>query len=244
MCGLILDKSSEDKLFNYIKHSLNYTCVSRFSRLVLLQNISKLPSLNLFKKMYLERWFTAFVETECFLRLDYASVHKLLSSSKLRITSEVQVFNAADAWVRYDIETRKQYAKTLLLQVRFPLLSDSAISHLLSKNSSFKLIDICCSIGIEFLSKKIKFLHNSENFYTNRYCTQSISTSNLLINENSVFYKSNIYSFYNKYNLSYINITEAASIEKYSFASNKFEKVAVLPNSLEQHTYFSLCVLI
>ena len=110
----------------------------------------KLSNLDQFTKMYLERWFIVFAETKFFLKLDYAFVHRLLSSSNLRITSEVQVFDAADAWVRYDIETRKKYAKTLLLQVRFPLVSDSAVSHILRKDSSFKQIDICCAIGIEF----------------------------------------------------------------------------------------------
>ena len=119
MCGLILNKSSEDKLFNYIKHSLDYTCESRFSRIISLRNVSKLPSLNRFTKMYLERWFTVFVETECFLELDYASVHKLLSSSNSHITSEIEVFDAVNSWITYNTEKRNKYAKDLFLKVRF-----------------------------------------------------------------------------------------------------------------------------
>ena len=184
MCSLTLNKTLEEKLTNFIKSIISYRW---FNNMIILQMFCKLPSLDQFTKMYLERWFTVFVETKCFLKLDYAFVHRLLSSSNLRITSEVQVFDAVDAWVRYDIETRKKYAKTLLLQVRFPLLSDSAVSHILNKNSSFKQIEECCAIVNEILKKKIKFLHKSENYFTNRYCSKSISTSKLLLNDNSVF---------------------------------------------------------
>ena len=47
-------------------------------------------------------------ETKNFLELDIESVKKVLLSSDLHITSEIEVFNAADAWIRYKLNERKK----------------------------------------------------------------------------------------------------------------------------------------
>ena len=76
----------------------------------MIQIFSKLPSLGHFTKMYFERWFTVFVETRSFLEQDFTFLLKLLSSSNLYITSEIEVFDAADAWMSHDFDKRKDYA--------------------------------------------------------------------------------------------------------------------------------------
>ena len=66
-------------------------------------------------------------DTQNFLELDYFLVAKILASSDLVITSEVEVYNAADRWLKYKIEERRKFAKHLLLKVRLPLLSDNTL---------------------------------------------------------------------------------------------------------------------
>ena len=89
MSSFTQNKSLEEKLYNLIKSSLNYECTTRFDRLTILTVLSKLQTLNHYTKTYFERWFTLLAETNCFLELDYAFLYKLLSSSNLRITSEI-----------------------------------------------------------------------------------------------------------------------------------------------------------
>ena len=155
MSSFTQNKSLEEKLYNLIKSSLNYECTTRFDRLTILTVLSKLRTLNHYTKTYFERWFTLFAETNCFLELDYAFLYKLLSSSNLRITSEIEVFDAVEAWIGHKLEERSKYAKSLLMQVRFPLLSDSALKYILNKESSFKQVEECRTITNDVLNKKL-----------------------------------------------------------------------------------------
>ena len=45
---------------------------------------------------YIYRWFTVIAKTENFRQLDFNNVNKILSSSELNISSELEVFNASD----------------------------------------------------------------------------------------------------------------------------------------------------
>ena len=48
---------------------------------------------------YAERCFLMVAETKNFLELEFALVKKILQSSKLHITSELEVFYAANDWI-------------------------------------------------------------------------------------------------------------------------------------------------
>ena len=123
-------------------------------------------------------------------------MHKLLSSSNSHITSEIEIFDAADAWISYNTEDRSKYAKSLLLQVRFPLLSDCALKHTLNKTSLFKQIKDCRKVIEDILKKKTIFLNKSESYFTNRYCNQPVPMAiNRLFDDYSVLYKDDIYTF-------------------------------------------------
>ena len=238
MCSFLLNKSSEDELYKFIKSSLNYECVSRFNKLVLLQMFSKLPSLNYFTKTYIERWFTLFLETNCFLEVDYAFLYKLLTSSNLLITSEIEVFDAADAWISHKFEERSGYAKSLLLQVRFPLLSDCALKYILNKESSFKQVEECRTIIDDVLNNKLNYLQKPKNYITNRYCTQPVSTCEELISKYSVCHKGEVYDF----DYSFDNDCNS-EIVKYFPSEGTYIQFANLHNILPLHTDYSLCVL-
>ena len=80
-------------------------------------------------------------ETNNFIELDFFTVSKILTSSELNITSELEVFYAADKWLTYNITNHSRFAKSLLQKVRLPLLSYHALHYLLNRTSSFTAID-------------------------------------------------------------------------------------------------------
>ena len=229
MCGLMFKKRSEEKLYKYIKHNLNYKISSRFGTLISFQMLSKLPSIDKFTKAYLERWFTVFVETGFFLDMDYALVRKLFSSSNLNITSETEVFDAADAWISHNTKHRRKHAKSLLLQVRFSLLSGYALNHALRKTSSFRQVEECSVIIDDVLNGNIVVSHKPKNYSTNRSCTQPISMSAKLLNARSVCYKGKVITFNRK-----------TSVEKYFPASNKINTLVNYCQNLKKPLSFQL----
>ena len=82
-----------------------------------------------------------FVDSNSFLKLDFKSVSRILSSSELNIDSEMEVFNVIVSWLGHNKE-RSKYAKGIFLKVRLSLLSDPALKLITEKISCF--IDIFC----------------------------------------------------------------------------------------------------
>ena len=99
--------------------------------------ISKLFSL---KKVFktslgiIERWFATVTDSKDFLELDFICVSAVLNSSELLIDSELQVFNAMNAWLNHNSIERSKYAKYLLQRVRLSLLTIPALNNILCKN--------------------------------------------------------------------------------------------------------------
>ena len=124
--------------------------------------------------------FTMVAETQCFLDLDYTLVLKLLGSCNLETTSEIEVFQAADKWVSHKPEARIDYAKHLLLQIRFPLLSDHALEYVLGKAVAFKTDRSCRGLMRDILREKRDFFKcKSKTYFTNRYCKQQNESNKL-----------------------------------------------------------------
>ena len=98
-------------------------------------NIFNLSKSSIESMRLIERCFPMIVDSDNFFELDFISVKKVLSSSSLNIDSELQVFNAADSWLSYDLIERSKYAKDLLSQVRLPLLSIPALKQVLDRVS-------------------------------------------------------------------------------------------------------------
>ena len=125
---------------------------------------------------YIERWFTSVVETESFFELEFSDLMKILKNSELLITSELEVYEAAEKWLRCDIKERKKFAKDLLLATRLPLLSKLTLKKLLKKSSIFTKLDDCNKVLKEILENKMKFYQNMTSTpATTRYCNQLIS---------------------------------------------------------------------
>ena len=122
-------------MFKYLKIKITLQNVATYYQL------SKLYSLKYIvhdTKAYIHSWFTTVAETNNFLELDFFLVEKILLSSDLHITSEIEVFNAAEAWINHNFIDRKKHAKDLLMTVRIHLLSKHALKHILQPDSALK----------------------------------------------------------------------------------------------------------
>ena len=117
-----------------------------------------------------ERCFTMVAELDDFYELNIGLVKKVLGSSHLNVTSEAEVFNAADSWLSFKVKERSKFAKTLLSKIRLCLLSDHAIKHVLYNSKSFSKNDEC----LAFLKDKDNIIrHETKVKCINRYCSQN-----------------------------------------------------------------------
>ena len=157
-----LNDDVRNEIQNWMEDKINLNNSAALYYSSKLFNLSK-PSL-----WFIERCFPMFVDSHNFLELDFMSVSKILSSSGLNVDSELQVFNAADAWLSHNKE-RNKHASYIYSKIRFLLLSIPARSYI-----SNKLMRLNTDLGVNNKAT----LHVKEDFYTknnittSRYCNQ------------------------------------------------------------------------
>ena len=127
----------------------------------------------------MERWFTTMIETEDFLQLDFNIVRTLLASSSLNIDTEIEVFEAAVAWLNYKFDERIEHVTDILLKVRFPLLSEAALLSLPNSSlcKSKNYVKIIVKRLIEerhYYFKDDLYKHKNNNYYLSRCCNQNM----------------------------------------------------------------------
>ena len=133
----------------------------------------KLPSVAKSSMSFVDRCFSMLVESQDFLQLDFSCLAKILASSELDIHSEVEIFDAAVAWLKHNSEERSKYAKQLLLKVRITLLPEQTINYLLEKGSPFHKNTECFDKLKEVLCcEKTIFQNKNRSYYTRRCCVQ------------------------------------------------------------------------
>ena len=119
------------------------------------------------------RWFCYLVANKKHINLSFKLFKKLLSSSELNITSEMELVIAVDSWIKNDYKQRKKFAKELIKQIRIPLLSKACLENLLAGYSSFSN----CEESKRYINKAIydkpinTYDRNSINHQA-RYCSQ------------------------------------------------------------------------
>ena len=169
----------------YNKISLNENACNKLSRIfkgkLQIKNAAAVYQfVNLFSssrlkhstKSYIERCFTIVSHNENFLELEYSFICKILASSELLITSEIEVLKVANRWLNHNIEERSKYAKNLLSKVRLHLLSTETISHLLS-DLTLTNVDVCAKLLNKMLDNRVSCFYKSPSSYlTTRYCNQ------------------------------------------------------------------------
>ena len=241
-----------------LKTSLDYKVCETIEEIATFQNIAALYeastvfNLSKLTKMLLERiesFFAAFSDSHNFVELSFSSVSKILSSSKLDLTSELEVFNAAKAWLAHNVEERSRFAKNILLPIRLPFLSDHALKFISSEISTLcRENDYVCVLKEFMQTKKMPGLDASRTFYQSRHCdlnsmclalkglNNEVKTVNLENFKSSSFPSSREKSRFRdevvavKGELFILNgaFNSAAPIEKYSAATRTWRKVATL----------------
>ena len=121
---------------------------------------------------YIERFFTVVAETENFLQLNFLLLSKILSSSSLDITSELEISNAVDNWLKFNFEERKVFASKLLLKVRLCLISNNSLKCILHESSVIRRDKKCVKLLENALEGK-KNLVQDRLSNLNRYCDQA-----------------------------------------------------------------------
>ena len=143
-------------------------------------NLFNLPGLHKATLRLIERCFTIVCDTDNFKHLDYTSVSKILASSSLFLTSEIEVYKVAERWLNYNIEERSKYAKNIFLKVRINLLSKDTLRKLSNDSTFLKNDDRCVKILNEPLDCRESNLNKSTSHYQkSRYCTHK--SFNLLV---------------------------------------------------------------
>ena len=158
---------------------------------------------------FIERCFTIVSDTDNFKQLDYTLISKILASSELLITSEIEVFNVAERWLNYNIEERSKYAKNILLKARLHLLSKDTKKQLLNDSTFLKTDDGCFKI----LNKILGSIENNSNksstiYHTSRYCSHK---SFKLI----AYGGNNIKPMFTCGNLSFIDVNNLGVVDAY-----------------------------
>ena len=122
---------------------------------------------------YLQKYFVLVTENNYHMEFNFDFIKAVISCPKLKITSEIEVFNAAEAWVVYDIEERSRFALELLKGVCLPLLSLSALKSLIDRDSGFtKCSDCFRYIQNEINIKEKRSVRQASTVVQNRHCEQ------------------------------------------------------------------------
>ena len=122
------DEIIKDSIFKFIKDKIN---MHNFTFFFKVADVFHMPKLSQTTLHYIERCFKLAVESSNLLNLNFALVRRILCSSELHLTTEIEVFKAANDWIAYRSEERMKFACALLSTVRFHLLSDDALTSIL-----------------------------------------------------------------------------------------------------------------
>ena len=201
-----------------VKNVLLYHKIAHFFNLpIILQTCSD----------YTDRCFTLVAETPGFLELDFFSVKKILQSSKLCITSEIEVFYAANDWVGHNSEQRSKFAKDLLLSVRLPLLSKPALTYLLQGTSSICNVNDCKLLMRDILLEQNREILQSKKLEA-RYCDQDFFKT-LVLSSSSL--KQSVTEL-KEVNLKTLKAIEFKTPNEFDLKNVKIHKVVFLKTSI------------
>ena len=167
VAGIRRSLAEETEEYEYMKDKINIKNVIVFYQLASIFNSETLSQVAF---DFIERFFTMVVKTKSFLELDYIYLAKLVVSSVMCKSLELEVFNAAEKWLTYKTKERVKFAKDLLLKLRLHLLTDNTLNNLLTKSSLFYKTDEGLQIFKEVLYSKDNSIRIKSNpNFTNLY---------------------------------------------------------------------------
>ena len=167
---ILLDQILLNKRCKIFEEKLKIETSAIFYEFSELFNLSNLNRATL---SYIERCFTMVVGSENFLNLSFSSLSKILSSSQLHITSELEIFDAADKWLSHSLK-RQTFAKQLLLKVRLHLLSKDCLKIVFENSKSFSKSYECRELINKVSQNKDEFFKKLNVHSTSRYCNQEL----------------------------------------------------------------------
>ena len=136
---------------------------------VLLKTSRKDIVLSLFN--YLKQYFTLITEENQHLTLNFDLIKEILLSSDLRVTSEIEVANAVNTWLKHDQKERSKHAMDLLKAVRLPFLPTVDLKRLLNRNYYiFEEFEACKTYIQNEIEKKKGFRQQAAISYKPRHC--------------------------------------------------------------------------
>ena len=109
------NETLEGTICEYTENNFYVSDVTLFYTLSTIFSLSKLNALNM---LCIERCFAMVAKIYNFIDLEFDLVRKIFSSSELHITSELEVFDAADKLVYRNFKERRKFSRDLLLTIR------------------------------------------------------------------------------------------------------------------------------
>ena len=95
--------------------------------------------------------FRTFCTCPQFLQLSFPDLVNYLRSDELVVASEVHLYDAVITWFLAD-QTRREHLGDLLMQIRFPLMSQQQLVRL-QQTANFQEAAKCVSLGLEYHRK-------------------------------------------------------------------------------------------
>ena len=102
-------------------------------------------------EVYSAQWFTDVHQQEEFLALSLEEVKAILSSDRLNVTTEYEVFEAALAWLTHDQEERMDHLYDVISLVRFPLFTKEQLLKNVGHNATIIGSPQCVELMVEAL---------------------------------------------------------------------------------------------
>ena len=129
---------------------------------------------------YIKKWFCLITKEKQHLDLSYGSIKDLLSNDELKISTEIEIFNAADCWIKHNSKERSKFAIELNKLVRLHFILSASLEFIFNTENSFsKCLEskqytrnaICERKMTSEFSKDIQSRqHVEDSFYTIVYC--------------------------------------------------------------------------
>ena len=170
---LSLNGSCTPDLYEPIKNKLQIENVASYYQIFKLFSLQAVCETTTF---YFERCFAMVAGTKNFMVLAHHFVSKILASSRLAITCEVEVYIAANNWLHYQEGggQRGKFAKDLLLKVRFGSLSHHTVQLLLNDSPPFSKNAECVELLREVHKLKLANKHQVFNPLRARQCQEKV----------------------------------------------------------------------
>ena len=137
MAHLLNSEYSKNKVSRSVSKQLDVGNVCFYN------GISNIFSVRNCSLSYIELWFSSVAENKSFLDMNLNQLKRVIASSELNITTELEVVNSVDSWIKHDQKERMKFAIELIQNIRLYLLPDHALRNLLTSEYSFSECQNC-----------------------------------------------------------------------------------------------------